>query len=150
LQWEVTQLNVYRQMIDKQRLSYPDPDLMQQLIELYFQEMNIYSPVLHRPTFEEDVRNGLHLRDSGFGAVLLLVCALGARYTDDPRVFLDPAAPQSAGWDWYNQIEIIRKSPLAPPRLYDVQQYCASIFSRVIGVCSVISPHPAFSHVPPW
>ncbi|EIN03330.1 hypothetical protein PUNSTDRAFT_48148 [Punctularia strigosozonata HHB-11173 SS5] len=89
-------------------------NLIPLLVALYF----------HRPTFESALRDGLHLRDNGFGAVLLLVCALGARYTDDPRVLLDRSASQSAGWQWYNQAQMIRKSPLAPPRLYDVQQYC--------------------------
>lgn len=43
-------------------------------------------PLLHRPTFERAIKEGLHLQDPKFGANVLLVCANGARFCDDPRV----------------------------------------------------------------
>lgn len=79
-----------------------------------------------KPTFDSAVREGLHLRDAGFGAVLLLVCALGSRHVNDPRVRLPSGEPQSAGWRWYNQVRMVHKSSITPPRVYDVQQYCVS------------------------
>ncbi|CCM00118.1 uncharacterized protein FIBRA_02145 [Fibroporia radiculosa] len=105
---------------------YPESDLMLSLIELYFREVNAYSPLLHRPTFENNIKDGLHLRDEGFGSTVLLVCAIGARFSDDPRVFLSDYQdnPLSCGWEWFKQVQMIRKSLLAPPRLYDLQVYC--------------------------
>ncbi|KAI0925293.1 hypothetical protein AcV7_005573 [Taiwanofungus camphoratus] len=106
--------------------SFPDDDLMTSLVDLYFVNVNYYMPILHRPTLEDGVRNGLHLRDEGFGSVVLLVCAIGSRFTDDPRVYLKGFESQthSCGWQWFQQVEMSRKSLLAPPRLYDLQVYC--------------------------
>ncbi|KAI1786446.1 fungal-specific transcription factor domain-containing protein [Ganoderma leucocontextum] len=103
---------------------FPPPDLLATLIDLYFENMNDYMPLLHRPTFAQGVKEGLHLHDEGFGSTVLLVCANGARFTDDPRVLLDDnPIPQSAGWRWFQQVQMVRKSLLAPPRLYDLQIY---------------------------
>ncbi|EIN10080.1 hypothetical protein PUNSTDRAFT_102078 [Punctularia strigosozonata HHB-11173 SS5] len=101
-------------------------DLLLTLVDHYFAETNNFLPILHRPSFERDVTDGLHLRDNGFGAVVLLVCAIGSRYVDDLRVLLDESSTYSAGWPWYNQVQMVRKSSLVPPRLYDVQQYCVT------------------------
>lgn len=61
---------------------------MTELVELYFDQLNVYFPLLHRPTFENGIRNGLHIADQGFGSVLLCVCALGARFSTHTRVIL--------------------------------------------------------------
>ncbi|KAI0749212.1 fungal-specific transcription factor domain-containing protein [Daedaleopsis nitida] len=103
---------------------FPPQDLLTKLVDLYFTNMNDYMPLLHRPTFEQGVKDGLHLHDEGFGSTVLLVCANGSRFTDDPRVLLDDSQiPQSAGWKWFQQVQMVRKSLLAPPRLYDLQIY---------------------------
>ena len=57
--------------------------LMAQLVHSYFANYNIYMPILHRPTFEKGIREGCHLVDQGFGATVLLVCALGAKFVED-------------------------------------------------------------------
>ncbi|THG99015.1 hypothetical protein EW026_g3256 [Hermanssonia centrifuga] len=109
--------------------NYPDPDLISSLVDYYFEELNLYMPLLHRPTFEQHIRQGLHLRDEKFGNVLLLVCALGARFSDDPRVLLEHIATEtgdlnmhSAGWKWFKMVQETRKSfEMAPPVLYDLQ-----------------------------
>ncbi|KAK6974893.1 fungal-specific transcription factor domain-containing protein [Favolaschia claudopus] len=41
---------------------FPPQPLLLDLIDLYFTQINIYIPLLHRPTFERDVRSSLHLR----------------------------------------------------------------------------------------
>ncbi|KZT00948.1 uncharacterized protein LAESUDRAFT_731789 [Laetiporus sulphureus 93-53] len=109
--------------------NFPEDDLMWKLIDLYFVNVNVYLPFLHRPTFERGVRAGLHLDDEGFGSTVLLVCANGARFTDDPRVLLPDGDKGeknslSCGWEWFKQVQMIRKSLLAPPQLYDLQIYC--------------------------
>lgn len=107
---------------DKAHKEFPPEDLMPTLIEFYFTRSNVYMPLLHRPTFEKGINDGLHLRDEGFGSTVLLVCALGARFSDDPRVFLEGTESQhSAGWKWFRQVQWVRRSLLSPPRLYDLQ-----------------------------
>ncbi|KAH9910329.1 fungal-specific transcription factor domain-containing protein [Epithele typhae] len=103
---------------------FPPADLLATLVDLYFTNVNDYMPLLHRPTLEQGIREGMHLHDEGFGSTVLLVCANGSRFTDDPRVLLDGnEIPQSAGWKWFQQVQMVRKSLLAPPRLYDLQIY---------------------------
>lgn len=106
--------------------AFPDEDLGLALINLYFIHLNYLYPLLHRPTFERHVKERHHLRDHGFGSVYLLVCANGARYSDDPRIFLDGASAHSAGWKFFEQVPVIGKALLAPPTLEDLQVYCLS------------------------
>ncbi|KIY60883.1 hypothetical protein CYLTODRAFT_460333, partial [Cylindrobasidium torrendii FP15055 ss-10] len=84
------------------RYQFPEPELMASLIDLYFVCRNLFIPLLHRPSFESSVAQaqGLHLHDHGFASVVLLVCAIASRNSDDPRVLLenDITRRQSAGW----------------------------------------------------
>lgn len=110
--------------------NFPAPDLMLELINIYFDKVNCYLPLLHRPTLEKDIQNGLHLEDDMFGSVVLLVCANGSKWSTDPRVFLDEAGEgemkYSAGWNWFNQVHLVRKTFMEPPALWDLQFYCVS------------------------
>ncbi len=115
---------------DTQYQEFPEKDLMDTLIDLYFTKSNPFLPVLHRPTFQSSIAEGLHLHDEGFGSTLLLVCALGARFSNDPRVLLDSIEDEhSAGWKWFRQVQWNRRSLLTSPRLYDLQIACVSVHS---------------------
>ncbi|EIW84588.1 hypothetical protein CONPUDRAFT_163669, partial [Coniophora puteana RWD-64-598 SS2] len=106
---------------------FPEPDRSHKLIDLYFTNINLITPVLHRPTFERKYNDGLHLRDSAFGAVVLLVCAVASPGCDDPRVLLPGIDTEhSAGWQYFEQVQIVKKALLAPPCPEDVQVYCLS------------------------
>ncbi|KAI0080942.1 hypothetical protein K474DRAFT_1768943 [Panus rudis PR-1116 ss-1] len=101
---------------------FPPHDLMSDLISLYFNHINDYFPLLHRPTFEARLEDNLHLHEEGFGSVLLLVCALGARFSTDPRVFLEGTdSMHSRGWKYFHQVTLVPKSLLHNPSLYDLQ-----------------------------
>lgn len=106
------------------QLVFPDEDLLIVLVDLYFEQCNIVFPLLHRPSMKRNIAEGLHYEDDGFATVLLVVCAMGSRLTDDPRVFLDPKTPLSAGWKWFSQVQVVRKSLFQSPTLHDVQTYC--------------------------
>ena len=115
---------------------FPPDDLMPQLIDIYFDRCNVYFPLLHRPTFDNGIKEGLHLRDEGFGSTVLLVCAMGSRFSDDPRVLLEGTdSEHSAGWKWFRQVQWVRRSLLSPPRLYDLQTAAVRqlLLSCVIG-----------------
>jgi hypothetical protein len=103
---------------------YPDEDLSPRLIDAYFEQINHFLPLLHRPTFEKSVADGLHLTDPMFGATLLLVCAHGSRYSDDPRVLAEGSdSPRSAGWKWFEQVNVLRKSLFKRTTLYELQMH---------------------------
>ncbi|KAM5544144.1 hypothetical protein V8D89_002193 [Ganoderma adspersum] len=104
--------------------AFPPPDLLDALVDLYFCHMNIHFPLLHEPTFKAAVKAGQHLRDGGFGATVLLACALGARSTHDPRVLLPGSGhPHTAGWAWFGRVEQARRLSFAPAKLHDLQVY---------------------------
>ncbi|KAJ3514272.1 hypothetical protein NLJ89_g2466 [Agrocybe chaxingu] len=107
---------------------FPEPDLAKELVDLYFEHINLYQPLLHRPSFERAVRNGLHYGNDGFAGIYLLVCAIGARFSSDVRVRLDDTdSRHSAGWKWFHQVETGKTSLLKVPSLYDIQAYCLTI-----------------------
>ncbi|KAJ7707149.1 fungal-specific transcription factor domain-containing protein [Mycena metata] len=110
------------------RYAFPDSDLIASLLELYFDIVHPTLPILHRPSFERSVAQGLHLTNTEFGGLLLSVLATASRYSDDPRVFVKGDRSLSSGWKFAKQLEIARK--LFEPTLYEVQMYALmSIYS---------------------
>ncbi|KAK0204261.1 fungal-specific transcription factor domain-containing protein [Desarmillaria ectypa] len=100
---------------------YPDNDLIQSLVAIYFETINPVFPILHRPTFEKHVHEGLQLRDYNFGATLLLVLAVASRYSDDPRVLARPSSKLSSGWRFFEQVRIFKNAIYDPASLYELQ-----------------------------
>ncbi|KAJ7158966.1 fungal-specific transcription factor domain-containing protein [Mycena crocata] len=126
------------------KFDYPPDDLLPALVELYFAHINnLFFPLLHRPTFERALAAQLHLQDEGFAGTLLLVCALGARYSSDPRVCPSGASDvagmgkEMAGYDWFAQVKLPGAGqPLVrQPSLYELQCYCLAVqyLDRVAG-----------------
>ncbi|KAF7296087.1 Fungal-trans domain-containing protein [Mycena kentingensis (nom. inval.)] len=109
---------------------FPDPDLFDALIDLYFCHINPIVYVLHEKTFRNDVSIGLHLVDQQFGAVVLGVCAVGSKLSDDPRVLLDGTNGDlhSAGWQWWSQVRPIPVSFVESASLYQLQLVVLAAF----------------------
>jgi len=97
-------------------------------------------PLLHRPTFTKAVREDLHLRDHHFGELVLGLCALASRQSDDPRNASEGIDSKlSYGWKWcdfvcnvdyftdlhrFRQIKLVRQSFINKPSVYELQLYC--------------------------
>ncbi|THU97167.1 hypothetical protein K435DRAFT_663126 [Dendrothele bispora CBS 962.96] len=108
-------------------LEFPEEDLIQDLIRLFFTNCAQFIPVLHRPTFERSVAEGLHFNDRHFGHLLLAICALASRYSNDPRIFVKGSTQEfSCGWQWFRQIKLFRNSYVTVPSIYEVQ-VCISV-----------------------
>jgi len=108
----------------RNKYEFPEQDLLWLLIDNYFIYVNAFLPLLHRPTFENHISDGLHLRNGGFGGVVSLVCALGSRHTGDPRVLLPGTSDvTSAGWAWFDQVQLMRNYFLDPASIYEIQSY---------------------------
>ncbi|KAF7328632.1 Zn(2)-C6 fungal-type domain-containing protein [Mycena sanguinolenta] len=101
---------------------FPDPDLLSALIDLYFARKNLYFPILHRPTFERSIADGLHTRDITFGSVVLLVCAIASRYSDDIRLQQE-AEPLRRGWQFFDQLPP-HNHIFETPTIHRLQYYC--------------------------
>ena len=109
---------------------------MHSLIGFYFDHQNIFYPVFHRPTFEKSVADGLHLSNNVFAEILLVVCAIASRYSDDPRVLPDGVTSALArGWKWFCQVNLVKDSMLDSSTTEDLQFYCVSS-------CCLISQTP--------
>ncbi|KAE9383335.1 hypothetical protein BT96DRAFT_1009337 [Gymnopus androsaceus JB14] len=89
----------------------------------------IIYPVLHRQTFERQVCvDQLHLTDQRFGAVVLAVCALGSKFSDDPRTLADGTKDlRSAGWRYFEQIRLVKTRFTGESSLYDIQLYSLAV-----------------------
>ncbi|KAJ7178398.1 fungal-specific transcription factor domain-containing protein [Mycena crocata] len=110
---------------EKPHYVFPETDLINSLMDMYFTCVHPTLPLLHRPTFEKSVAQGLHLEDYQFGATLLAVLAVASRYSDDPRVFVPGSnSTLSSGWIFFNQVQVVRKSLFDVPSIYEVQLYC--------------------------
>jgi hypothetical protein len=106
---------------------FPEADLLGNLVDIYFRENNDFFPILHKPTFKRAIAEGLHATDLEFGKVVLLVCAIASRWSDDPRVLYPGSSLwHSAGWQWYNQAHALASSQLLKPTLYQVQFFAVS------------------------
>ncbi|KAJ7137395.1 hypothetical protein C8R43DRAFT_611056 [Mycena crocata] len=114
--------------------TFPPDDLLRDLVDIYFTEINIFSFVLHRPTFEEALADGLHLSDHRFGSVVLAVCALASKNSSDERVLLPGEGELSAGWEWFRQISRPFSGKLSTASIHDLQLYCLYIAFQKLGV----------------
>ncbi|KAJ7146437.1 fungal-specific transcription factor domain-containing protein [Mycena epipterygia] len=113
---------------------FPENDLMKTLIDNFFMQINTITYILHAPTFRRAVAASLHLYDQKFGAVVLAICALGAKFSDDPRVFMEGThSEHSAGWKWFRQVRPIPTSFVFAPSLYEIQLVCLSMLYLASG-----------------
>ncbi|EKM80699.1 hypothetical protein AGABI1DRAFT_126749 [Agaricus bisporus var. burnettii JB137-S8] len=123
--------------VDSHNLSFefPEKPLLDQLVSLFFERLNIYFPLLHRPTFERDLNNHLHLHDVGFAQVVLMVCALSSRHTNDPSVFLpNDMTSLSGGFRYFRQTCVFRNKLLDRPSLFDLQYLCLVILYLITSL----------------
>ncbi|KAJ7024312.1 hypothetical protein C8F04DRAFT_1302933 [Mycena alexandri] len=122
---------------------FPPADLFRDLVDIYFTEINIYMNILHRPSFEKAIAEGLHLRNHRFGAIVLAVCALAGKNSPDERVLLPGADELSAGWEWFRQVRRPFSGPVVEPAsLYELQLCCLYILFHVtsnVESCWVLS-----------
>lgn len=110
---------------------YPDMDFMRHLVDRYFDNLNVILPLLHRPSFMRSIKEGLHQVDHNFGATVLLVCAIGCRYTDDPRVAHEITTSTSCtAWKFFNQMHQLKRIHYLPHSLYEAQLYPVRYFSH--------------------
>jgi Fungal specific transcription factor domain len=103
---------------------FPADDLLTHLIQLYFDNINIHLPLLHRPTLERSISDKLHLNNCLFGASVLAICAVASRFSSDPRVVLEGTdSLHSSGWKWFQQIKLFQRPMSQDPSVFELQTY---------------------------
>ncbi|KAF7336895.1 Fungal-trans domain-containing protein [Mycena venus] len=132
LPWEQKAFNVHP------KYEYPAIDLIASLLDVYFTNIHPTIPILHRPTFERSVAEGLHFRDAEFGGGVAIgagSCIAGklmnifsfvlekefVQLSKDPRVFVESGDSLSAGWAFANQIVL---QTFFEPTIHMVQMCC--------------------------
>ncbi|KAJ3710185.1 fungal-specific transcription factor domain-containing protein [Lentinula raphanica] len=113
---------------------FPPDDLMYTLFDLYFMHINPLLLFLHRPSFLRSVAEGLHRTDRYFGGLVLCVCALAARFSNDSRVLEDSlTSERSIGWKWIRQIQPIRHDYVETASIYEIQMYLVCAYINFVG-----------------
>ncbi|KAJ2932550.1 hypothetical protein H1R20_g4546, partial [Candolleomyces eurysporus] len=113
---------------ERKPFDFPPQDLMNHLVQLYFDTTNLYVPLLHRGTFEKAFKADLHLSSPDFAQVVLGVCAVAARYSDDERVLLEGTTSfHSSGYKWFSQLRLFQECFLRAPSLYELQALCLAV-----------------------
>ncbi|KIY67537.1 hypothetical protein CYLTODRAFT_422417 [Cylindrobasidium torrendii FP15055 ss-10] len=113
-----------------QTFIFPEPDLMATLVDLFFAYPATHLPVLHEPTFRRDLAAGFHHVNDSFAKVVLCVCAIASRCTNDPRCLLEGGHRHSSGWRFFSQT--LTQSFTLSPTVYDVQ-FCCLYSSFIMG-----------------
>nr|GAT42484.1 predicted protein [Mycena chlorophos] len=88
-------------------LEFPDADLLQTPVHMYFEQIDPVVGILLRPLLKSAVARNRHPADRPFGEVVLAVCTVASKYSDDSRALLDQAPrddEHSAGWNWLAQV----------------------------------------------
>lgn len=71
--------------------------------------------------------SGQHHDDQRYGMTVLLVCALGSRYSQDQRVLMPGDSNGfSAGWRYFTQVPMHRNYLFHTFSLFDLQYYTVS------------------------
>lgn len=97
------------------------------LVNIYLSDVNLFSPLFHRPTLEKCLSEKLYLRDPSFGGIVLLICANASRRSDDPRVLYPDTGHSVRGWQWFEQVRLVGQSFIAAVTLQDLQTYIVGI-----------------------
>ncbi|CAA7269975.1 unnamed protein product [Cyclocybe aegerita] len=69
------------------RYIFPEPDLSTALLDLFFEHINLYLPLLHRPSFCKSVQDGLHHCNDDFAVVYLTVESTTTGFLASPTLY---------------------------------------------------------------
>ncbi|THU95530.1 hypothetical protein K435DRAFT_798087 [Dendrothele bispora CBS 962.96] len=102
--------------------AFPEHNLLLSLVVIYFDRVAVTFPFLHRPTFERSLADGVHLRDRGFGTLVLSVCACAAAARTNPQLQNDDTEKDAqAGCEWHSQLKPRQFDCLQPISLHELQ-----------------------------
>lgn len=98
---------------------FPSEVHLNDLVELYFDKVNKYLPLLHKSTFTNNISKRKY--DSDFAGVLFLVCAIACRHSTQYNHHTIPG-------DIYYKLykKKCRKSIMTAPSLEDIQALIVS------------------------
>lgn len=148
-------------------VTMPPTELCEQLVEAFFaQHSGVLSVLIHRKYFEECVMRGMVRTDKGFRSLCAwsflnvplrrmltpsltadyAVCAVGARYVDDPRLLPPPSvaaafpgqARLASGFAFFSAAIATSTTPFAAPGLADIQTSILLV-AWLLGATSILT-----------
>lgn len=136
-QWELTwegYTSESQSFLSYVMTQFPPPEIAASMIKRYFDLVNSYYPILHRPTFERQYfSERLHERDVWFAAVCLAIFAVTSIWSNDPRMASQSARMSSgevdlrkAGWGYFSLVidcHRVRRSLIIPVTLFELQTF---------------------------
>ncbi|TKY86712.1 hypothetical protein EX895_004352 [Sporisorium graminicola] len=121
-----------------ERYTLPDRDLIDDLFEVFFQQLHPLMPIVHRPSLERDLATGRADKDSAFRGFVFTILAIASRFSNDPRVLATSGDPDTAG-DHF----------AAASRLYH-QVYAASLINVQVMILTATFMHGAIGPGASW
>ncbi|KAJ7585818.1 hypothetical protein C8J56DRAFT_1052172 [Mycena floridula] len=105
---------------------FPEPDLADNLFELYFERVNVSFCLLHRASTMRNWMKGLQYIDKWFACVCHAIFGIASRWSDDPRVLpSDEVNPNwtRSGWTYFRgAMGVIHAAGVSyQPSLHEVQ-----------------------------
>jgi hypothetical protein len=83
------------------KYALPSSDLLNELLDYYFDKLHALLPILHEYTLRRDLGMGRAERDSAFRGLIFTVITIASRFfKHDSRVWAEPNVPESAGDHW--------------------------------------------------
>ncbi|UZJ54223.1 hypothetical protein CBS101457_003543 [Exobasidium rhododendri] len=80
---------------------FPEPGLLEELIKLFFNQLNPLLPIIHEHSLRKDLIQGRAEKDSAFRGLIFTIIAIASRFfSNDARVLADKEDPTSAGDHW--------------------------------------------------
>lgn len=84
-----------------QRYHFPETGLLNQLLDLFFQQLNPLLPIIHEQSLRKNLAQGRAEKDSAFRGLVFTIIAIASRFLpNDSRVLADQNDPDSAGDHW--------------------------------------------------
>ncbi|KAG8933375.1 hypothetical protein FRC02_012051 [Tulasnella sp. 418] len=127
---------------------FPPKDLGRSLIELFFDNFIPQYPIVDKTSCLESFFKEKYKSDPSEAALYLLICAVGSKWSSDPRVCVSPELSEgkidflSSGWKYFNQIcSLPPPSPFRPPKLQDLQVAALGAFYTVSTSVSQVAAH---------
>ncbi|KIR29739.1 hypothetical protein I309_01224 [Cryptococcus deuterogattii LA55] len=111
------------------------PDLMASLVQTYFAVVHPVWPIIHIQSFFADFYNWTSY---SFAALVVSMCMLATRYTNDPRVLAEPDILASAGFQYF---ELFRQLRAQASTEDNVIQAIQSLFLAAQYQCVDNVPH---------
>lgn len=101
------------------------PADLDNLIELFFKNVNDYFPLLHKVTFTTQL---LYRKlDKSFAGVVMLVCAIASKFSDNPSTLSPTYDKLFAGRQFYLKYKSkCRRNHVCAPSLNDIQSMIVS------------------------